>query len=196
MNQVSQNVIVLQMGDPMPEGTEDAIKILLVGTESVDTPTANGEAATYDWQKKFIDGVVDLTGQDGMLMFKNKNYIIINCKYIPKMMPTPNMPGNTELLNKYNYILDMANQADGIFCNILKKTTSPIPMFEFGLFLSSNKLVVRCSEEYPYSSLIKLVCERNNVPLLFGKSSVKDALFSFFAGIPKFQELKKYDLPE
>lgn len=197
MEQVSPNVVVLQMGDPIPAGTEDAIKILLVGSESVDTPGKDGIANTFDWQGKFISGVVKLTDVgNGLLMFKNKRYVLINCKYIPTMMPDVGMPQNVELINKYNYILDMANQADGIFCNILKKTQSPIPLFEFGLFVSSSKLVIRCPEEYPYSSLIKLVCERSNIPLLPGKSSVKDVMFSLFASIPKFQELQQYQLPE
>ena len=197
MEQISSNVMVLQMGDPIPAGTEDAIKILLVGSESIDTPSDNGQPSNFDWQGKFIAGIASLTDTEkGLLMFKNKKYIIINCTYIPKMMPEVNMPQNVELLNKYNYILDMANQADGIFCNILKKTQSPIPLFEFGLFVSSSKLVIRCPEEYPYSSLIKLICERSNIPLLPGKSSVKDVLFSLFVSIPKFQELQQYQLPE
>ena len=192
MEQLSSNVIVLQMGDPIPPGTEDAIKILLVGSESIDD-----SSDSFDWQGKFISGVLNITDPEkGLLMFKNKKYIIINCKYIPKMMPDAGMPQNAELLNKYNYILDMANMSDGIFCNILKKTQSPIPLFEFGLFTSSNKLVIRCPEEYQYSSLVKLICERSNVPLLPGKSSVKDVMFSLFAYIPKFQEMQKYQLPE
>ena len=49
---------------------------------------------------------------------------------------------------------------------------------EFGLFSTSQKLVVRCPESYQYFQIVKLVCERSNIPLLQSKSTVKDALLS------------------
>lgn len=198
MKTISDNVIVIEMGEPLPPGTDDAIKILLVGTESIDSPTADPNGpSTYDWQNKFIQGTTTVANpKDGLIMFKNAKYVIINAKYIPVMTPNVSMPDNKELMNKYNWMLDMANAADIIFCNILKKTTSPIPLMEFGLFTPSQKLVVRCPEAYPYFQLVKLICERNNIPLLQSKSTVKDVLFSAYSFCKRFQELQKYQLPE
>lgn len=197
MKNISDNVIVLEMGEPIPPGSEDAIKILLVGSESIDGQTAIGQPGTYDWQSKFAQGVASIANpNDGLIMFKNAKYLIINSKYIPVITPDPMIPENTELMNKYNWILDMSNAADIIFCNILKKTTSPIPLMEFGLFVPSQKLVMRCPETYPYFQLVKLICERSQVPLLQSKSTVKDALFSAYSFCKRFQELQKYQLPE
>lgn len=197
MKNISDNVIVLEMGEPIPPGSEDAIKILLVGSESIDGQTANGQPGTYDWQSKFAQGVASIANpNDGLIMFKNAKYLIINSKYIPVITPDPMIPENAELMNKYNWILDMSNAADIIFCNILKKTTSPIPLMEFGLFVPSQKLVMRCPETYPYFQLVKLICERSQVPLLQSKSTVKDALFSAYSFCKRFQELQKYQLPE
>ena len=194
MKNISENVIVLEMGEPIPPGSDDAIKILLVGTESVDGPGVEG---TYDWQSKFAQGIASIANpDDGLIMFKNAKYLIINSKYIPVITPDPMTPENTELSNKYNWILEMANASDIIFCNILKKTTSPIPLMEFGLFATSQKLVMRCPETYPYFQLVKLICERSNIPLLQSKSTVKDALFSAYSFCKRFQELQKYQLPE
>lgn len=197
MKNISDNVIVLEMGEPIPPGSEDAIKILLVGSESIDGQTANDQPGTYDWQSKFAQGVASIANpSDGLIMFKNAKYLIINSKYIPVITPDPMIPENAELMNKYNWILDMSNAADIIFCNILKKTTSPIPLMEFGLFVPSQKLVMRCPETYPYFQLVKLICERSQVPLLQSKSTVKDALFSAYSFCKRFQELQKYQLPE
>lgn len=197
MKNISDNVIVLEMGEPIPPGSEDAIKILLVGSESIDGQTVNGQPGTYDWQSKFAQGVASIANpNDGLIMFKNAKYLIINSKYIPVITPDPMIPENAELMNKYNWILDMSNAADIIFCNILKKTTSPIPLMEFGLFVPSQKLVMRCPETYPYFQLVKLICERSQVPLLQSKSTVKDALFSAYSFCKRFQELQKYQLPE
>lgn len=198
MKTISDNVIVIEMGEQLPPGTEDAIKILLVGTESIDAPaTSAGEPSTYDWQSKFSQGTASIANpNDGLIMFKNAKYVIINAKYIPVMTPDVAMPENMELMNKYNWILDMANISDIIFCNILKKTTSPIPLMEFGLFVPSQKLVVRCPESYSYFQIVKLVCERNHIPLLQSKSTVKDVLFSAYSFCKRFQELQRYQLPE
>lgn len=192
MLQASENVIVLQPGDQIPDGTNDSIKILLVGSESVDDTNAS-----FNWQQKFIDGLISLSNPNGgIMMFKNKNYIIINSKYSPQLSDPSKGSNSPEVREKYNYILDMANAADAIFCNILKKTQSPLPLFLFGLFCASNKLIVRCPDDYPYSGIVNLICSRSNIPVLPSKSSVKDVVFSMYASIPKFQELQKYQLPE
>ena len=197
MKTISDNVIVVEMGEQLPPDT-DAIKILLVGTESIDDAAGmNGQPATFDWQTKFAQGTASIANpNDGLIMFKNAKYILINAKYIPQMTPDISTPGNVELANKYNWILDMANQADIIFCNILKKTTNPIPLMEFGLFSTSQKLVMRCPESYPYFQIVKLICERSQIPLLQSKSTVKDVLFSAYSFCKRFQELQKYQLPE
>lgn len=202
MRQISENVIMIEMGEQLPPDCNDAIKILLVGTESIDNPAGvdpngNPMPSTYDWQGKFCEGVASVANpNDGLIMFKNAKYVLINAKYIPQMTPDIMMPGNMELVNKYNWILDMANASDIIFCNILKKTTSSIPLMLFGLFSTSQKLVARCPESYPGFQIVKLICERSKIPLLQSRSTVKDVLFSAYSFCRRFQDLQKYQLPE
>jgi hypothetical protein len=80
--------------------------------------------------------------------------------------------------------------------NFLKKSVSPLPLYEFGLTVNSGKLVVRCSQEYFQYGVISFFCNRCNVPLLPTSSNVKDSIWAFFSILPGLQQNQKLQLPE
>lgn len=51
MEQISNNVMVLNVGDQIPPGTEGALKIYLGGSMDL------GPTGEYNWFQKFIDGM-------------------------------------------------------------------------------------------------------------------------------------------
>lgn len=182
MQQVSENILVLQPGDQIPQNTQDSIKIYLGGT--VDFGTQEN-----DWQGKFIQGTTGLTDPyKGLIMLKGANIIFLN----PKIMPTSGAaPGldNPEFVQQMQWRMQMMDQADVIFLNILKKSQSHVPVLEFGSLVNSGKLVVRVSENYPMYPQIRLYCEKYNVPLLTGKTTVKDVILTMGSFLPKFRDL-------
>ena len=189
MLQVTDKVLVLNPGDQIPAMTNDSIKLYLAGT--MDFGSANN-----DWQQKFIDGLVKLTDPlKGLLMYKNVSWIIFNPHVPPQNNIAMNLD-NPEFVSIMQWRMQMMDVADVVFVNIMNKSTSPIPVLEFGSLLSSGKLVVRCGEMHQIYSQIRLYCEKYQVPLLTGKTSVKDVLLAMGSYTQKFQELQSLQLPE
>lgn len=62
MEQISNNVMVLNVGDQIPPGTEDALKILLLG--SIDL----GPTGEMNWQSKFVAGLANAVDPQKGLM--------------------------------------------------------------------------------------------------------------------------------
>lgn len=190
MQQLSENVLVLSPGDQLPPMSNDAIKIYLAGSQDLN-PAGNN-----DWQMKIATGTVNLTeGPNAISVFKGRKWIFINPKAAPQMDPTPSLT-NQEFVNKKTWEMDMANAADGIFLNFLKRSMSPLPLFEFGLFASSGKLIVRCPEEYFQYSQVSFTCQRMGITLLPTKANVKDVLWSMANMLPILQQNKAIQLPE
>lgn len=189
MQQLSQFVTVMSPGDVLPQVTGDVIKIYLAGTE--DTNPANEH-----WQDKFAQAMVSLTeGPGAISVFKNKNWVLINPMSLPQMNPIPNMD-NPEWVQKKDWENGMLNAADGIFFNIMKKSMSPIVMFNFGMLLNSGKMAVRCSQEYFQYGIVSYMCARHNVPLLPSNSNVKDAVWALMSICPSMQQNNNIALPE
>ena len=92
--------------------------------------------------------------------------------------------------------LQMQELSDIVFVNIMKNSISPIPVLEFGSLLSSGKLIVRASEANKMYSHLRLYCEKFQVPLLTGQTSVKDVLLAAGGYLEKFRDNAKYPLPE
>ena len=90
----------------------------------------------------------------------------------------------------------MQSLADVVFINIMKNSVSPIPILEFGSLLSSGKLIVRTSEMNQIYPQIRLYCEQFQVPLLTGKTSVKDVILAAGSYLEKFRDNTRYPLPE
>ena len=189
MLQLSPNVLVLNVGDLLPEPYGDAIKIYLAGSEDLNP-------SNEKWQDKLCNAMVTLTeGPNAISVFKGKNWIFINPMMTPQFDPTPNM-SNPEFVNKLTWQMDMMNAADGIFLNFLKRSVSPLPLFTLGQAVNSGKLVVRCSEEYFQYGLVNFICGRHQVPLLPNRSTVKDVIWAFFSLLPGLQISQKIQLPE
>lgn len=190
MEQLSNNVMLLNVGDQIPVGAEDSLKIFLTG--SIDL-NMTGE---FNWQDKFIKGFLELVDpQKGMLAYNKYNYIIINSYYAPKNAELSIF--NQEMVQKQNWEFELMEQADAIFCNFLKKSKSPVPLFWFGYASRSQKLLVRCPDEYMHYGLVRTACEKFNIPLVPGKiGSIGQIVAMFFSFIPRFQEITKNSLPE
>ena len=171
MLQVSEKIIVLNPGDQLPQITNNSVKIYLAGTQDFSN-------AENDWQQKFINGLVPLTDPlKGLLMFKSTNFIIFN-PHVPFESPAAPNLDNPQFIQVMQWRMSMMDQADMVFLNLLNKSKSPVPVLEFGLLANTNKLVVRCGEEYMLYSQIRLYCEKYNIPLLTGKTSVKDVMLA------------------
>lgn len=189
MVQLTEKITVFYPGDQLPAMTNDCIKLYLGGT--MDFGSANN-----DWQQKFIDGLVKLTDPiKGLLMYKNISWIIFNPHVQPQNNLAPNLD-NPEFVSTMQWRMNMIDVADVVFINILNKSKSPIPVLEFGSLLTSGKMVVRCGEQHQIYSQIRLYCEKYNVPLLTGKTTVKDVLLTMGSYTQKFQELQSLQLPE
>lgn len=189
MIQLSTKVTVLSPGDVLPQVTGDIVKIYLAGTEDMNP-------ANEHWQDKMAQGMVSLTeGPGAISVFKNKNWVFINPMMAPQLSPIPN-PDNPEWLAKKDWECGMLNAADGIFFNIQKKSTSPLVMFNFGLLVNSQKMVVRCSQEYMNYGIVAYMCQRHGIPLLPVNSNVKDAIWALMSICPALQQNQQIQLPE
>ena len=173
MQQLSENVLVLNVGDQIPQPNNDSIIVYLAGTEDLNP-------ANEMWQDKFSTAVVELsssTSSSAIPLFK-RNWIIVNPISMPQQNLAANM-SNPEFVQKMTWKHEMMSAANCIFLNYKKKSVSPLPLYELGLLINSGKLVVRCSEEYFQYGLVNFICTRHNVPLLPNRSNVKDILFLY-----------------
>ena len=189
MIQLSEKIIVLNPGDQLPQVTNDAIKLYLGGTMDFGS-------SENDWQTKFQEGLMKLTDPlKGLLMIRGASWIIFNPHVPPTMNLAPTLD-NPEFVNVMQWRMTMMDIADVVFLNIMNKSVSPIPVLEFGSLLTSGKLVVRCGELNQIYPQIRLYCEKYNVPLLTGKTSVKDVILCAGSYIQKFRDLQQLQLPE
>lgn len=195
MEQVSENVFVYYPGDPIGDEAAGTVKIALVGSSSYDPSGA------FAWEQKFIDGVKyyadrSMNSKTGLVMFKNLNYSILCGKPANPMQNMMMSLDNPEFTTKTTSNLDFCDAADGIIFNFLKKSTSPAPLVLFGNLLQTGKVICRCPNEYFAYPLVKIMCERYNVPLYPGKMvSVLLMLQGLFT-LPAFQQVQQFQLPE
>ena len=192
MEQISETVAIISGGEPIPAGFEDSIKIALLGSSDLNPMQTN------DWQSKFAQGLALITNTEpgkGIIMYRGMKFLILNCKSWNPANPTMDF-NNPEFVNKVGYDLEMADAADCIFYNFLKKSKALNPMIEFALTASTGKMICRCPIEYQNYAYVRLICERYNIPLLPGATtSVLSVLQTMYAFIPKFQEIQRFQLP-
>lgn len=180
----SDNVVMIEMGEPLPDFAGECTKILLAGSIDIGgAGTESGGVGSFDWITKFAQGVAALTDPiNGMLMMRGQKYLLISTKYVP-VNPSPTYD-NPEFVNKTSWTLDMAAACDCIFINFLKRSTSQWPLFLFGLLSGSGKCVLRCPMEYYAYGLVRIISERQNIPLLpSGTSSVYSVISTMQAFI-------------
>lgn len=192
MEQLSPTVMMISGSEPIPEGTEDFVKIALMGPTDLNP-------ANDSWQSKFAHGVAAITSTEpgkGIVQFRGTKILLLNCQSSQPQNPQMSFD-NPEFVNKLSADLDYSGVADGIFFNFLKKSTGIIAPVEFSLIAQSGKVVTRCSNEYVNYGLIRTLCERFKAPLLPGATtSVLLVLQTMWSYIPKFQEIQKFKLPE
>ena len=190
MLNVNEHVTVFYPGEQLPMVTNDSIKLYLGGTIDL-----SGNMET-NWQQTFIDGLAKLTDPlKGLLLIKNLNFIVFNPRVPLNNGLAPTLD-NPEFVNVMNWRLQMQEISDVVFVNIMKNSVSPIPILELGSLLTSGKLIVRASELNQVYSHIRLYCEKFQVPLLTGKTSVKDVILAAGSCIEKFRDNSKYPLPD
>lgn len=190
MLNVNEHITVFYPGEQLPQITNDSVKIYLGGTMDFSGNVNN------DWQQAFIDGLAKLTDPiKGLLLIKDLNFVIFNPK-VPMQGPAGPTLDNPEFLKIMNWRLQMQDLADLVFINIMKNSVSPIPVLEFGSLLGSGKLIVRASEMNQVYSHLRIYCEKYQVPLLTGKTSVKDVLLAAGSYLDKFRDSTRYPLPE
>ena len=187
MQQIKQNLYVFTPQDGV--GPNDilagSIKIYLTGTVNLAAQTA--------WQDKFTSGLARLVDTDPRL--KGKVISILDPR-VPLQNPQASLD-NPEFVNKTKWELQMMPQSDLIFCNILKKSKAPSALH--GLLLNAQvqgKLIVRCPTEYMMYSLVKMLSEVYQIPLLGDSGTTKQVMELAIQGCPKFQEDTVYGLEE
>lgn len=164
MNQVSDNILVLYPGEIPPPGYEGAIKLLLIG--SIDS-RPDGK---YDWGTRFINGLAENTDPlQGILQYRGLRFIVYNSVVPPQNPANPPTLDNPEFVSKYEWMVQCMDDADLIFCNFLKKSQNPLPLYWFGLAAGTGKLVTRCPDQYFGYGLVSCSCKHFNSPLLPGK---------------------------
>ena len=189
MNKISDKVLVLYPGEQLPATVAGAVKIYLAGT--IDFGNENN-----NWQGKFEAGLAALCDPTkGLLSIKDTDFVIFDPRMPMMSGLAPNLD-NPEFVNIIQWRLGCMDMADFVFCNIMNKSKSSIPILEFGALCPSTKLIVRCGDQNPMYPHVRLYCEKYSVPLLTGKTSVKDVILCAGTFIKKFQELKELGIPE
>ena len=101
-----------------------------------------------DWQKKTLE-----------ILDKNS----LNCiVYNPRR---EKCPSDNEFDRQVNWEQDKLIESDVIFMYIAGTSKSPITLLELGEFLTSEKLIVICEEDFYRYGNVRIMCERFNVPL-------------------------------
>lgn len=189
----SDNVLILMPGEVPPAGSEDAIKLLLIG--SVDA-RPDGK---FDWGGRFIKGLVELTDPfKGILQYRGLRFVVFN-SVVPGSNPdAPPSPENPEFVTKFEWITQAMDECDIIFCNFLKNSKGRMPLYWFGNCVRSQKLVVRCPDQYIGYGLVQQACQHFGVPLMPGKVGSVLAIVQAMNTISDVFNLKqdKNQLPE
>ena len=121
--------------------TENCKSIFLAGT--ID----NGD--TVDWQKKLIE------------KFKDIDLKIYNprCKYWNKNAT------KEDLEYQIKWEQDKLDDADLIIMVLSDNSKSPISLLELGLYATSKKILVFCTDKFYRFDNVRLTCEKYDIPL-------------------------------
>ena len=164
MQKLTDNIVVLQPGDPFEEIYGDYIKIYLSGTLDLNTNK-------IPWQQKFINALSHVSQEavEGMPNLKDIKFLVIN-----PLVPTegPASLENGTFTQKLSWELQCQDQADIIFCNFLKKGKEISSLSGLLLNAKSEKLVVRCPMDSEFYGLIKILGQNYGFPVLADSASV------------------------
>ena len=187
MIQVNENLTVLQPGDQYQEIYANYLKIYLSGSMDV------GGGDKLPWQQKFINGLEKMTAANtpGVPDYSRFKFLLFN-----PLSPANGEPSldNPEFLQKMEWEQGMMQQADVIFCNLLKKGVSALSIEPFLLWAQSGKVVCRCPVESMFYPRVKVLSDTYQIPLLGNADSLIQVMDMMFQRIPKFNELLNYNL--
>lgn len=188
MQQLNENLLILQPGDIFQETYNDALKIYLSGSLSLDNNK-------LPWQQKFINGLAKMTvphPEDQTIpdysMFK---FLIFN-----PLIPSNGEPtiDNPEYVQKIQWEIQGQTTADVIFCNFLKRSTKLSAIQDFLLWAQSGKVVTRIPIESVFYPTINVLSKSFNIPCVGDTGSVIEVMQTIFTQIPKFNELAQFGL--
>ena len=111
------------------------------------------DGKSIDWQKTLIG---ELNSCDTV------HPIIV---YNPRRDEWPSSEDHDEIDKQVNWELSHLENADIIVMNILGNSKSPISLMEIGLFAKDHKLIVFCNPNFYRFDIVRIVCERYNIPL-------------------------------
>jgi len=121
--------------------TENCKSIFLAGT--ID----NGESD--NWQKKLID------------KFKNINIKIYN----PRREHWNKNASKEEVEYQIKWEQEYLDNANLIVMVLSDNSKSPISLLELGLYATSKKILVFCTDKFYRFDNVRLTCEKYNIPL-------------------------------
>lgn len=119
----------------------DHVAIFLAG--SID----NGVAP--DWQKDVLEALRD------------KNVMLMN----PRRKDWDPNSGDNEVERQVNWELEAMEYANYIIMYLAEGSKAPISLLELGLEAQSGRILVAAHPTYYRRVNVRVVCERNNIPL-------------------------------
>jgi len=90
--------------------------------------------------------------------------------------------------------LDNLEKCDAIIMNFEKGSKSPISLLELGLFAKSGKMFVICPDGFYRKGNVRIVCERNGIPMIDTIDKLIDELSnnqSLIEDIYLFKKIRK-----
>ena len=129
-------------------GTPRTSSIFLAGT--ID----NGDSE--DWQQELIDKLENVEGQLGMW------FTIFN----PRRKTWKKNATKEDLEYQIKWEQDHLDEANLIIMNIADNSKSPITLLEMGLYATSGKLIVFCTDKFYRYDNVRLTCEKYMIPMV------------------------------
>jgi len=147
--------------------TENYKSIFLAGT--ID----NGDS--IDWQKKLIE------------KFKDTDFKIYN----PRCKNWNKNASKKELEYQIKWEQEHLDNADLIIMVLSDNSKSPISLLELGLYATSKKILVFCTDKFYRFDNVRLTCEKYNIPL-FTKTDINYIFNKIIEKINNDEEPKEF----
>jgi uncharacterized protein YciU (UPF0263 family) len=115
----------------------------------------------------FLAGTIDMGNSDDwqskIELMLDETYTLINPRRVDW---DSSWHQDSEQFNEQvHWELDNLDAADVIIMNFLSDSKSPISLLELGLYASSRKMMVCCPKEFYRWGNVRIVCEREDIPL-------------------------------
>ena len=119
----------------------------------------------------FLAGTIDnsksFNWQSALIKKLSSNYDLPNVKiYNPRREIWPSDVDNAEMTFQIKWEQEHLDKSDIIIMVFDDNSRSPITLLELGLYATSKKLHVFCTDKFYRFDNIKLTCEKYNIPLI------------------------------